>query len=69
MFCLGYALKCIAPLFSMRTLRVNTSLYTDRQLQLLRCAHCWYVDGTFYVVRRPFPWGGQSGKLSGKLIW
>jgi len=29
-------------------------LYTDRQLQLLRRAHCWYVDGTFYVVRRPF---------------
>jgi len=29
-------------------------LYTDRQLQLLQCAHCRYVDGTFYVMQCPF---------------
>jgi len=27
---------------------------TDRQLELLSKARRWYVDGTFWIVRKPF---------------
>lgn len=29
-------------------------LFTDQQMRLLRKARCWYVDGTFHVVKAPF---------------
>ena len=32
----------------------HSVLFTDQQIRLLRKARCWYVDGTFHVVKAPF---------------
>jgi len=48
----------VPPQFQLCDISVGAQrhllLFTARQLQLLSRALCWYVDGTFNVVKSPF---------------